>query len=353
MHIQRKQMMQVEVRAPGKLILIGEYAVLEGASAIVAAVDRSAVITVRGSESELNSVSAPNIGLDRIQFTIGDQGFPVLKDAAYRDKLRFFSAVFGHVWQHLKNKPVIPLDIVVDTSLFYIDQKVKLGLGSSAAVTCGLIKALSAVWQPDLSRQELFDTALKIHHEVQGGLGSGIDIAASVYGGLLSYRKKISGPEVQKIEFPADLVLLPVWTGNAASTPDLVSRVMKFKRSDPGLYQKLMADMSQSSAKATAALISGETERFLSQVGVYGQLMDELGKNSGAPIISDVHRNIEAVIKSCKGIYKPSGAGGGDLGLGFWKRTHFRGDTRHELEKRGLDLVPLKIETGGTILNQL
>jgi phosphomevalonate kinase len=308
---------------------------------------------VRGSGRELNSVSAPNIGLDRIGFTIGDQGVPVLKDAAHQDKLRFFSAAFSQVWQNLEIKPAAPLDIVIDTSSFYVDQNAKLGLGSSAAVTCGLIKALSAVWQQEPSRQELFDTAMKIHHKTQGNLGSGIDIAASVYGGLLSYQKKISGPEMHKIEFPADLVFMPVWTGNAASTPDLVSRVMKFRRSDPAQYQKLMADMSQSSEKAAAALISGETDNFLGQVGKYGELMDGLGKHSGAPIISEVHRKIEAVIKSCRGFYKPSGAGGGDLGLGFWKRAQFTGDTRQELEERGLDLVPLQIDTGGTLINKL
>ena len=41
-----RRMDRIEVSAPGKLILFGEYAVLFGAPAAVAAVDRRAVVTL-------------------------------------------------------------------------------------------------------------------------------------------------------------------------------------------------------------------------------------------------------------------------------------------------------------------
>ena len=51
----------IETSAPGKLVLLGEYSVLFGAPAIVAAVDRRAIVRLEGSAGDAWKVSAPGL----------------------------------------------------------------------------------------------------------------------------------------------------------------------------------------------------------------------------------------------------------------------------------------------------
>ena len=52
-------------------------------------------------------------------------------------------------------------------------------------------------------------------------------------------------------------------------------------------------------------------------INKYYESLDELGTNSGIQIISETHEKIRKIIKKCNGFYKPSGAGGSDIGIAF------------------------------------
>src|SRR5690606_33179773 len=154
-------------RAPGKLVLSGAYSVLEGAPAIVAAVDRYA--TADGTRpagfvaDEMRAAMQPP--------------YPLIDASALREEGR------------------------------------KLGLGSSAAL---LVAALSATGEFDLDRRSeryrLFERALAAHRRAQGG-GSGIDVAASTFGGTLQYQlpaplRTLAGhgsPRITPLPLPSNL----------------------------------------------------------------------------------------------------------------------------------------------------
>jgi phosphomevalonate kinase len=142
----------VKVFAPGKLLLTGSYAVLEGAPAIVCAVDRYAVARTAGVDAE------------------AVQGTPVSPEIA--------AAMDGG-----GDAPD------VDVSSLFSNGK-KLGLGSSAAAVVAALGHVAAARGLDLGeapvRRTIFDRARAAHGTVQSG-GSGVDVAASVYGGVLSY----------------------------------------------------------------------------------------------------------------------------------------------------------------------
>ncbi len=158
------------VRAPGKVLLFGEYAVLDGApnAALVAAV-------ARGVTCEY----VP--GGDRVVFEApGLVPPPVSGDT----RLRFVEAA-------AEAAPVRPAGryIIDSAELFTTDvtgATVKLGLGSSAAVTVAVVAALcvAAGGDLDIERDTLFGLALAAHRRASGG-GSGADIAAITYGGVV------------------------------------------------------------------------------------------------------------------------------------------------------------------------
>ena len=61
--------MRATASAPGKLILLGEYAVLEGAPALVAAVEQRAEVSVELCVGEGICVDAPDIGVRRAELS--------------------------------------------------------------------------------------------------------------------------------------------------------------------------------------------------------------------------------------------------------------------------------------------
>src|SRR5690625_7706145 len=65
----------------------------------------------------------------------------------------------------------------------------KYGLGSSAAVTTAAISVILQAFAPTLATKEvIFKLAAITHINIQGS-GSGADIAASTYGGVLAYKR--------------------------------------------------------------------------------------------------------------------------------------------------------------------
>ena len=150
----------VRVLAPGKLVLTGAYAVLDGAPAIVAAVDRYALADDRG-------------------------------------------AAASHV----------------DVSALHDDRGQKLGLGSSAASIVATLGLRAHGRGEDLrsapARAGIFRAAREAHAKEQNG-GSGVDIAASVFGGILRYALGRSGPLLALVAFPSTLSFSAYWSGTSA-----------------------------------------------------------------------------------------------------------------------------------------
>ena len=132
---------QIQVSAPGKLILFGEYAVLFGAPAAVAAIDRRAVVTLRPFDGNGWEVAAPGLIAQRARLevepdnTVRWHGEKLGCDAyGLIDALLRGIGEFGSI--DLVNLP--PLEAILDTRSFFESaggRKSKLGLGSSAALT--------------------------------------------------------------------------------------------------------------------------------------------------------------------------------------------------------------------------
>lgn len=153
------------VLAPGKLVLVGEYAVLDGGGAVVAAVDRGVGCAVEEGEG----VEVPG----------GDDRFVrAALEGAPRWRYRFFD------W----NPPGL---------------REKAGFGGSAAAT---VAATVAAGFPG-------ERAVEVHHRVQGS-GSGVDVFASLRGGVRRF------PDGAERPCPP---MIAVWSGASASTGSRVA----------------------------------------------------------------------------------------------------------------------------------
>ncbi|MFZ0390199.1 MAG: hypothetical protein WAN36_07040 [Calditrichia bacterium] len=345
--------------APGKLILLGEYAVLEGAAALVMAVNRFAKVKLTSDSLQRGClVSAPVLNVQNLKFEISPEQeviFPPEISSHVRQQMHFFSETVQYALTHkLYRQATEGVHFHLDTADFFLpDSGEKAGLGSSAALTTALLAALSSASDTALSPEALFPAALQAHHHAQGKIGSGIDVAASVFGGICRFQKRGPGrPQVQAVSIPAGLHFICIWSGRSASTRDLVLRVSQYKESHRENYFKIIGQMSETAELGFQHLQQNQWPQFLQALNEYGRLMDSLGKSSGTDIFSESHQEIAELVQSAGGVYKPSGAGGGDIGIAVTDSTETARAIVGKVLHSKYKIINLDPAANGVTLNQ-
>jgi phosphomevalonate kinase len=293
--------------APGKMLFTGAYAVLDGAPAVVVAINRHA--RADGSRVAEN----PNA---EVKEALGEK------------------APF------------------CDSSALHLDGK-KLGLGSSAAA---LVASLGADFarrgkllsDPDV-RSAIFARARDAHAAVQGG-GSGVDLAASTYGGILRYSLHAGKAWVTSLDLPFALEWRAYFSGTSARTSELRAQVSALRDRDKDIYERVMKKLGDASEQAATQLLEGTTGAFVDAARVFAEGLEQLGEEADAPIVPLAFRRLAVVAAAQNAAFFPSGAGGGDVGVylgttpptdDFEKRATQLG--MHHLDLR-LDLVGLRSE---------
>lgn len=321
----------VTVQAPGKLLLCGEYAVVHGAPALCAAVNRHAVC--KATPSDALRITA--MGEGPLTARLEDGG--VTWSPAPREPARWklVEAVLKEVG------PKAGLDVTLDSSALsevFTDggASVKLGLGSSAAAAVSLVAALDMAGKGTAlssdARRRWFEMAQRAHLAAQGGLGSGVDVAASAMGGVFVYQRPTANPADARIEQvryeKLGVRMVAAWTGKAASTVDLLGRVEAWRAREPARAEKRFAEMTALANQAAQAASNGDRRALLMTLDAYGSQLETLGDEAEADIVSKAHRTVREMARQHECVAKPSGAGGGDVAVCFapsgWKADELR-----------------------------
>ncbi|MDZ7840570.1 MAG: hypothetical protein U5R46_07085 [Gammaproteobacteria bacterium] len=312
--------MSIVASAPGKVVIIGEYAVLEGAPALVMAVDRRVQVSLHPHDDSSCSVTAPGLTTDRGRFRLETSGPTWLEGDAATFRLAThtmagFFAASGNGW------PCRPFDLILDSTPLTANRNGKtrkLGLGASAALTVALCHALGyhvasqheAVPMPDLER------LVNIHAGLQGSRGSGLDIAASLHGGIIEY-SRFPSPRAAPTDLPDDVSYAFVWTGREASTGGFLAQIDRWRRDGERSYQAIMGTLSEIARGAASAARGNEAQTFLDCINEYADALEVLGSASSIDILSAPHRRLQRLARRYGVVYKPCGAGGGDIGVGM------------------------------------
>jgi len=361
--------LNIRIKVPGKLIVIGEYAVLEGANALVAAVDRYVIVSVTPSVKANFCQITSNLDSMAFEFRLTNRGKiqPItVLDRNRIKSLKFAITAIEHICYRISNADfsLSSFQMHIDTAQFYTtENKNKFGLGSSAALTVGIIGALVKYYAAEAhifkDKLDLFRFAIKIHSHAQGNRGSGIDVAASIFGGVSVYNIGLieginSCPQQQAGKTLADLYMMSIWTGVSISTRQMLSKIEDFKREDYSEYKETMGALKSLSDKACIAYMNNDKRNFLKTIADYYTVLKKFSQKSKISIISDVHQKIAGLIHEAGGVYKPSGAGGGDFGLAFFEENDAKIRAENLLRKNNYKSIPLKIEPNGvTTINEL
>ena len=340
--------MKLCATAPGKLVLLGEYAVLAGIPAVAMAVNRRAKVIAqdRDSPHQGQHILSSSLAPDKIfPFEVKEGSIRWLSSGGRNPAQGMFNrGVSKKLLIHLETAK--PAEIHMDTQAFYdASTKTKLGLGSSAALSL----ALKVLGQQGLDMEQ----AMTAHHSNQGSKGSGIDVACSLHGGVIRFQREImKSPDIKTLPLPADWHWCCVWSGQSASTPKMVGHCLNWAEQNPETWQALLKEAGEISEWGIAALNQGHARAWMEQISAYGRWMRKLGRLSNIPIVTKVHRELGKMASRYGVGYKPSGAGGGDVGIAFAPEAEQIKRLSEAAADSGHRIVPLDTDRQGLLLEK-
>jgi phosphomevalonate kinase len=317
--------------APGKLVLLGEYVVLDGARALVMACDRRCRTRIAPADGDrwrlVSRMPAPH----ESEFLPGSPSGSALVDAVLGDAEL---APDGGAW-----------DAEIDSSAFFAGD-LKLGLGSSAAALVAFAGAVRAASGRD--GKPGLGALIRCHRAFQGGAGSGIDVAAALTGGVVEFRLDLDRrAQIGSVRLPKSVGFAGIFAGGSASTPDLVGQYRRWVDSGSARAAGLRQRLFDVASGGCAAVIEDDGAAFVAAIGEYGRCLAQLGCEIGADLVTETHRRIGDLAGEFELAYKVSGAGGGDVGiacgLDFDALRAFSG----KAAGLGFHVVPLAVDFEG------
>ncbi|MGH7805933.1 MAG: mevalonate kinase family protein, partial [Candidatus Binatia bacterium] len=292
----------VRVFAPGKLFVIGEYAVLDGERALVAAVDSGIECRLEPSVEGWR-IDAPDLGVDAAIGDVSAESGASLLVRAIDVGVKAFPEIG-------------PQRVTVRGRGDGVGKKV--GLGGSAATVVAILGALAANSRRELDapehRRQIFELALAAHRHHQRGRGSGADVAASVYGGWIDYSIVDGGARVGAAAVPPGLELAAAWSGFSSDTAAGIESFDRIRGGRDAFLDRMRSGL----ARFWRALERGDRAEMLAALGDYGALLEDVATRL-APRLAPRMAELARAAVGCGVVSKSSGAVGGDcvIALGF------------------------------------
>ena len=273
--------------APGKIILFGEHAVVYGRPALAVPVTQvHADVEVADSPRAGIWIHAPDIALHA--------------ELASLPPDHALGAAVRSVFAALGVSPFPSLEIRITSTI-----PVASGLGSGAAVTVAILRALSSMIHSPLSNGEINSLAYeieKLHH----GTPSGIDNTVVTYARPVYF---VRGQPIETFKVGAPFTLVIADTGIPAPTKESVGDVRKLWEADKPKWEKVFDEIGGIAQNAKERIENGEWRSLGTLMDANHFLLQQLTVSS-----PELDRLVEAARTSRAGGAKLSGGGrGGNL----------------------------------------
>lgn len=309
----------LKTKACGKVVVFGEYGVLIGLPAYVAAVDKFATCTFNpGTRITLTSKTTAKNKLDKSLLSAVCFASPILSIPI--KKGRYF----------------------IDTSSFFDHKKhSKIGLGSSSAAIVAFCKAILKNSNL-LTPKKLFCFSFFVNQLLSNQKSSGIDIAASCNHGLIWFVKDQKAIRTKIV--PKDLTRL-IWSNlnvvhlkKAHPTQPAVENFLKFAQ------QKDVVELLEKNDQVIKNFfnVNPNFSKLIDTIHTIDRNFNELEQITNLGIITEEHLEVSKLAATLGGAAKISGAGGGDISLVAVPENN-KAQLYQEIAKLGFEILPLKL----------
>ena len=218
----------------------------------------------------------------------------------------------------------------------------------------GVAARLAAAGAP-FSREQIHRVAHQAHGDAsatEGARGSGADVAASVWGGVIEVIANPNAAEPTNVRALSDAghYWVAVDAGAPANTRRLVSAVRAFAASENSRYRSHMGPIGTAALRGIEAIDSGQPRDLIRAFeDGFGALAD-LGKACSLDLVTTAHRQISKSAQNHGGAAKPTGAGGGDTALAVFEDEASARRFCADLVSSGIQPLHLCVDQDGVIV---
>lgn len=351
-------------KAPGKLFIAGEYAVVEpGHGAIVAAVSRYLTVTIDNATSvgTLTSTQNPDVV---VEWTRENELFHAKGDHPYKLVEEAILVAEQYVRENGKAANAL-YSLSITSQLDDAKRGIKYGLGSSGAVVVATIQAALDFYETPRTPLLVYKLSVltNLRLSQRGSFG---DIAASSFGGMVYYTspersellKQLQNKSIKAIcdtnwrdltierlpELP-NFTLLVGWTGQVAITDSLILATEKKRKveTDSAFYKEFLAK--------SLAIVQGLKNAWNQQdipalqegIRANRALLNEFAQVMQLEIETPALQTLCDLAEQIGACAKTSGAGGGDCGICFTQNETQRQQIETQWAKAQIQVLPLSI----------
>ncbi|WP_234447140.1 phosphomevalonate kinase [Virgibacillus salexigens] len=360
------QQTPMTIKVPGKLMVAGEFAVLQPNNhLVVMAVDRYVYATIQPTET--NEISLLDFQLEQLEWEFTNGRVKIDCDDI---RTSFVEEAMTIAIKYLKEQRILikPFRLTIKSELDDTSG-VKYGLGSSAAVVTSVITAILHQSLPYRPSARLIFQLAAISHVVTQGNGSGADVAASSHGGFLNYssfqadwlrhayQNALSLSDVvnqnwkylslQRVQLPENIHMCIGWTGKPASTAKLVDEILKLKTDNLSHFNQFLLESEQAVTKILNGMKENDASLFLSGITENRHALAKVGRYANVDIETSLLSKLCDLAEAYGGAGKPSGAGGGDCGIAFMPSKQQADQLIKAWEEVGIKPLSLKANPFG------
>lgn len=334
----------MRVKYPGKLYLMGEYAVMESyQSAVVCAVNRFLTVEIEEA-SEIRIESS--------------YGVLTEEDIHCKEGPMAYVAVAVELAHELVLENTKKYHIKITSELEV--QHVKYGFGSSGVVVVAILDAITKFYGKPLDPLVLFKLSVIAQARMQR-LSSGGDLASTIYGGIIHYRR-YDVTWFQKQELHKDLAYkvwpglhiekMPLhhfdisvgWTQKPNSTDQFLNLYQKSISQDPMTHRALLVSANSIVSSFVEAWLADDTDQVFKDLKHYRSWMLKLANWADINIETESLSRLIEIAESYDMAAKVSGSGGGDCGIALSSLKNRDNSEKCHKEWLKNDIVYMDIE---------
>ena len=351
-------------KAPGKLFIAGEYAVVEpGQGAIVASVSRYLTVTIDEATSvgTLTSTQNPDV---IVEWTREGDQFCTKGDHPYRLVEEAILVAEQYV-RECGTATNALYSLAITSELDDAKRGIKYGLGSSGAVVVATIQAILDFYKTPHTPLLVYKLSVltNLRLSQRGSFG---DIAASAFRGMVYYTSpdrsellvKLQSQTIKEIcdtnwkdltierlpEIP-DFTLLVGWTGQVAITDSLIQATEKKRKvaTDSAFYKGFLGKSHAIVQGLQSAWNKQNIPALQEGIRANRALLNEFAREMQLEIETPALQTLCDLAEQVGACAKTSGAGGGDCGICFTKNETERKQIEKQWAKAQIQVLPLTI----------
>jgi mevalonate kinase len=302
----------------GKTILFGEHFVVHGVPGIASAIDSATEAEVKKTKN----------GIDINDERTGAKGY------AEKKKLQQIESIDRMLTAMNLDSDRVSMDIWLGGNLPGFS-----GLGSSAASSVAIARAISEEYNLDLNDERINDVAYEAE-KAYAGNPSGIDNTAATFGGLIWFKKNLGSGinEVEQLNIKNPVEIVIANSGVVANTKAMVEGVGERKKQNPKKYDELFSkakDLVYDGRKALenfdlkkVGLLMNENHTLLQMIEVSSKELDYL---------------VEVARKNGSFGAKMTGGGGGGCILALTPGNDLQEKVASAIKKEGFEVLKTRI----------